>query len=380
MTNRGTWLWAVAWLACACTGPGLEPPEGGDSNSSAGASGVGSGGIGGSAGVGGAVDNPAGAGGTGNSGNGGTSGPPAVEPMAGGSPDDDRDASVDEELGADGGAVVHDSEDLLGPAYMGSVSNSAECSKSYPTRGHQPVGPSSQRHPLFLYFIGTQFVAGDASAQHDAPAPLAVTEAMARRGFVALSVQYDNDAIAWLSDHQNQLACLFDGARAESLIAKACALPNVDCELGIATWGHSQGAYVAHAAHNREPRVRAVWTTGYGGDGNSTLPMDRLRVVNGEADALDNGTAAKLTMITGLTAEQCTDPDQCLREDGSGWIIVRKSELAMPDTSSADHCWFDRPSCGAGMTALEPNWIDPASDKAFALEANADWVAGTTRR
>jgi hypothetical protein len=292
-------------------------------------------------------------------------------------PDDDGDAGPSH---MEDGGVTHESAELVGPEYMGSVSNSAECSQAYATRGHEPIDTSGARHPLFLYFVGTQFVAGDASAQHDSPAPLAVTEAMARRGFVALSVQYDNDAIAWLSDHQNQLACLFAGDKPESLIAHACALPNVDCELGIATWGHSQGAYVAHSAHAREPRVRAVWTTGYGGDGSATLPVDRLRVVNGEADAGDNGTAAKLTTITGMTAEQCTEPDRCLREDGSGWIIVRKRDLAMPDTSSADHCWFDRPSCGSSMIVLEPNWVDPESDKAFALEANADWVARTTRR
>jgi hypothetical protein len=209
---------------------------------------------------------------------------------------------------------------------------------------------------------------------------MAVTEAMARRGFVALSVSYDNDALAWLSDHVNQLACLFDARKPASVISAACALPNVDCELGIATWGHSQGAYVAHAAHNLEPRVRAAWTTGYGGDSASTLPDDRLRVVNGEADAADNGTAAKLIMITGMTASECSDPDQCLRDDGSGWIIVRKSQLAAPEASSADHCWFDRPSCTASMVLLEPSWVDPASDKAFALEPNADWVAQTARR
>lgn len=378
MGRSRTQRWVLAlMLAWGCAGPGVEPPKG-DSNSSAGSSGVG--GAGGSAGTGnsggsGGLDNPAGASGVG--GTGGFNVPPDTM-LDASTPDDDGDSGPDL-MGGDGG-VTHESAELVGPEYMGSVSNGAECSQAYATHGHEPVDASGARHPLFLYFVGTDFVGGDPAARHDGAAPFAVTEAMARRGFVALSVQYDNDAIAWLSDHANQLACLFGADKPESLIAHACALPNVDCELGIATWGHSQGAYVAHMAHNREPRVRAVWTTGYGGDGAATLPVDRLRVVNGEADAGDNGTAAKLTMITGMNAEQCTEPDQCLREDGSGWIIVRKSELAMPETSSADHCWFDRPSCTASTIALEPNWVDPASDKEFALKANADWVAATTRR
>jgi hypothetical protein len=68
---------------------------------------------------------------------------------------------------------------------------------------------------------------------------------------------------------------------------------------------------------------------------------------------------------------------ECLREDGSGWIIVRAADCV---TSSADHCWFDKPSCLDGATMLEANWIDPASTKPFALERNADWVAATMRR
>jgi hypothetical protein len=275
--------------------------------------------------------------------------------------------------------ITHESRPLVGPSYMGSVSNSPECSMSYETQGHEPDAMEGTRYPLFLYFVGTAFIPNDEAAQYATPAALAVTEAMARRGFVALSVQYDNDALAWLSDHTGQLACLFDAESSSSLISAACALPNVDCELGIATWGHSQGGYVAAMAYNHEPRVRAAWTTGYGGDGGATLPKERFRVVNGEADAVDNGTASKLSMIAGFSPDECSAPDQCLREDGSGWIIVRLSELAMPETSSADHCWFDRPSCGAAI-ALEPNWVDPMSDKPFALELNADWVARTTRR
>lgn len=372
------WARAIVGLAlgcaAACTGPGLEPPEGGRGQSPGGAGGGGANGSAGSGGSAGTGSPSAGAGALAGTGGGGQGGQGGQSGQGGSEPTDEEDASVD-----DGGGATHDSRELVGPSYMGSVSNSAACSRSYPTRGHEPVS-EGRKHPLFLYFVGTAFIPGTPSASYDSPAALAVTEAMARRGFVALSVQYDNDALAWLSDHVGQLACLFGADKPASLIQAACALPNVDCELGIATWGHSQGAYVAHKAHNLEPRVRAAWTTGYGGDAGSTLPHDRLRVVNGENDAADNGTAAKLMMITGLTPAECPLPDRCLREDGSGWIIVRKSALAMPETSSADHCWFDRPSCGASMIALEPSWVDPASDEPFALEPNADWLAATARR
>jgi hypothetical protein len=230
------------------------------------------------------------------------------------------------------------------------------------------------RHPLFLYFVSTSFDANAQASRHDHEAALRVTQAMARRGFVALSAAYDNGPLAWLSDHVNQLTCLF--ASPESLLAKACALPNVDCERGIATWGHSQGGYVAVMAANHDARIRAAWATGYGGDGQSRLPKDRLRVVNGEAD-LSNGTANVLHQITGLTPAACPDSDQCLRENGSGWVIVRKADLADPVGSTADHCWFYKASCGAPSFRLEPSWVDPLSERAYALEGNADWLAAT---
>jgi len=62
------------------------------------------------------------------------------------------------------------------------------------------------------------------------------------------------------------------------VLGVACQLPQVGCDLAIATWGHSQGALMAHAASAFEPRVRAVWTTGYSG-GSYPLAVNRLRVV-----------------------------------------------------------------------------------------------------
>jgi hypothetical protein len=258
------------------------------------------------------------------------------------------------------------------PSYLGTQQNGPDCDTTYPTVGFEPADDAGARHPLFLYFVGTAVRRDAPSAEFDTLAARVVTEAMARRGFVALSVAYDNGIAALVSDHHHQTRCLFDAPT--GVIARACALPRVDCNLGIALWGHSQGAAVAVAAANHDARVRAVWTTGYGGDMKTVLSKHRLRVVNGE-----NDQTSKLAATTGLSKSGCPDPDQCLRDDGSGWIIVRQAQLADPEKSSADHCWFDHLSCKSGL-ALEPTWIDPASPRPYALEANADWVAATTRR
>jgi hypothetical protein len=286
--------------------------------------------------------------------------------------------SAGSSTGGGAGASFSSQRITTGPPYSGSVNNGAACSTPYGTTGFEPVDASGARHPLFLYFVGTAFVPGDTSAAHTSEAAMKVTEAMARRGFVALSAEYDNGPIAWLSDHVAQLACLFGSTNPASLLAGACALSNVDCDLGVAAWGHSQGALVAHLAANSDGRVRAVWATGYGGDSRATLPPNRFRVVNGEADTT-NGLVASLNTTAGFTSAECPDDgrDECLRTDGSGWIVVRRADCQV---STADHCWFDRKSCTDTVITLEPNWVDPASVKPFALERNADWVAGTARR
>jgi hypothetical protein len=283
-------------------------------------------------------------------------------------------------IGGAGGSGAIGSVQLIAdpPTYLGTVDNAAGCTKSYVTSGFEPA-TAEARHPLFLYFTGTNFFSDPAAfRQQAAPAVEAVNRAMARRGFVALWVAYDNGGVAWASDHVNQLACMFGDEPTDSVLEVACRLPQVDCELGIVTWGHSQGAYVAHMAANYEPRVRAAWLTGYGGEPKATLAKDRLRVVNAEGDT-SNGTVAVLNQIAGFTSAECPDDGrgQCLRENGSGWIVVRRADCQV---SSADHCWFDRKNCLDSVPVLEPNWVDPASTKAFALTSNADWVAATVRR
>ncbi|MEV0296975.1 hypothetical protein [Nocardia sp. NPDC050710] len=263
------------------------------------------------------------------------------------------------------------------PTYAGTVDNSADCKRQYQTRGFEPKPAGAERYPLFLYFVGTNIGKDtETERRENAPAADAVTESMARRGFVALTIEYDNSLLALFSDHGNQSRCLFANQEPRSLLNVACALGNVDCDLGIAAWGHSQGGAVAHLAPNHDPRVRAVWATGYGGDMSSVLPKNRLRVLAGEKE--DNGRASVLNKTAGFTSAECPDDgrSQCLRGDGSGWVIVRKADVE----TSADHCWFYRRSCSDSEGFLEPSWIDRKSTRPYAIEPNADWVAQTARK
>jgi len=71
------------------------------------------------------------------------------------------------------------------PTYLGNSGTGTDCMRSFRTAGHKPSDAAGGR-PLFLYFVGTAGTDADETAHYDAKAPQAVTEAMARRGFVAL--------------------------------------------------------------------------------------------------------------------------------------------------------------------------------------------------
>jgi hypothetical protein len=120
--------------------------------------------------------------------------------------------------GGAGGSSFASRPIVAGPSYSGTVNNGAACTAPYRTTGFEPVDSPGTRHPLFLYFVGTMFVPGDASATYTSEAAMKVTEAMARQGFVALSAEYDNGAVAWLGDHVAQLACLFGSSNPANLL------------------------------------------------------------------------------------------------------------------------------------------------------------------
>jgi hypothetical protein len=309
----------------------------------------------------------------------GRSGSPAAAGVGGSAP---HDAGIDASSSDDRDSAAADADNTTwtsrpvaaAPSYMGSKDGSSGCTTSYATTGFEPVETSSMRHPLFLYFVGTRFVDSDQSARYDCQAAKKVTEAMARRGFVALSVDYDNS----FSISLDKPTCLFGSSNPLNVLAVACKLPSVDCDRGIATWGHSQGALMAHLAADADARVRAVWTTGYGGNAAAKLRVNRLRVVNAQGDTM-NSAHDTLVMAAGFSDAECPDDGrkQCLRADGSGFIIVQTAACQL---TAGDHCWFDKLSCTAAGETLEPNWIDPKSTEPFALESNADWLVRTLQR
>ncbi|MEY4578215.1 MAG: putative Hydrolase domain [Pseudomonadota bacterium] len=262
------------------------------------------------------------------------------------------------------------------PSYLGTINAQFPCSQSFPTLGYEPAhAEPTAKHPLFIYLCGTEKQIG---ANYDSDPALAVAQAMAKRGFVALTASYDNGRTASAAKSR----CLFDPEQREGLLAQACALPNVDCNLGVAVWGHSQGGALALTAANfaKGPGgthlVRAAWATGVSlvWNTNFALPKDRIRLLNGRKD-FPNAFTFLLERITGLDApSQCVGGanQQCLRANGSGWVIVN----AVPGVIGEDHCWFQAGGCTTTRT-VAPGFGQPGSRAAYSLELNADWVAAT---
>lgn len=267
--------------------------------------------------------------------------------------------------------------------YQGSHLGEASCNTTYRTTGYEPVDPAAPnaKYPLFLYFTGTNFDDADMLANYMSAAGQTVTANMAARGFVAVSVEYDNkftsifDNSFTSTGFQNKLTCMFSPAKTANLLVALCARSNVNCAAGIATWGHSQGALMALASGNYDNRINAAYATGYSPAGAPNAPIlafNRIRLVNAEQDT-GNASTSNMNSAVGVSSQDCTgQTDQCLRADGSGWVLVRQTQMAQ---NQADHCWFGKLSCSATAENIEPNWY-PSASYAFSLAPSAAWLAG----
>lgn len=216
---------------------------------------------------------------------------------------------------------------VAGPSYTGTFDAKGGCTaKTYNSTGFTPT--TAGRYPLFLVLHGTEATPGTG---YDKGVNLDIAREMAGRGFHAISVGYDNGYGALFgnaTDQAQQRQCILNPtAGSGSLVAKACALPTVDCSKGIGIFGHSQGAYIALKASDiidastpTNRKVKAVVATGIGQNVVPySLPKDRVRVLNGQSD-FGNGTTATLNAITGLSCTSTATP--CLRANGSGWAVA----------------------------------------------------------
>ncbi len=288
-------------------------------------------------------------------------------------------------LGADGGCSgaptpPPSDETVLGLSdlYLGNAPGQATCTASYGMVGYEPIADG--RYPVFFFMHGTF---GD---YRDAFCDVHIKE-MARRGFVAVALQYDNGLGLSCDELQRKAECTFGSTQASSAVARVCARPKADCARGIVVGGLSQGAAMAVLARDHNAAVRAAYalgaskltdhdTTGAyscGDAGRRALPVDRLRIIHGESDALSS-----LAQIVQLSGVSCP-PEQhdCLQPDGSGYYTVLDSEA---QDGNAGHCvsaYAPREDCAGNV--FDVGWAPPAMNR-WSLLPNLDWLASFADR
>ena len=251
--------------------------------------------------------------------------------------------------------------------------------------------PNSSRfgpgpYPVFMYAPGTYETYSD-------PLAMEFVIEMAARGFLAATVQYNNnETVQMCSTYTPRAQGIYDVNRSTSAAGVLCSLSQANCSKGIVTAGTSQGGVMAVLAGNYNPNVKAVYALSMSDFAknanlslpcvdkqNTVIPANRLTVVNGVADPIFGGQQP-VENVSGYTcpagSTQCWGPDG----SGAGWYIVQNSQNK---NGIAGHCYFldvsgiNPNSCfGIG----DPSWLPPAAYN-WSLGTNLDWLAtfGTQR-
>jgi len=266
----------------------------------------------------------------------------------------------------------------INATYTGLNDSFSACSVRMGIWGQKPSGPGP--FPVHIHVVGTgeDYQSGEAQT---------IVSQMVSRGFLAVSIQYPNSFQNPGTSHpyscsllKSKMACMFNAGSPSSALAAICALPGANCNLGITMSGISQGAQIATMAKDFDPRVQAVYGMADGDvlevnsdisinmkacmdPANRSLPADRLRAINGDADQFFGQTSSGVgTELNGITGQTC-DPNNasCLRSDGSGWYKVQDSEVQNPP---AGHVYI-----------TDPGW-QPPKTYAWSVVPNLDWLAG----
>jgi hypothetical protein len=249
--------------------------------------------------------------------------------------------------------------------------------------------PNSNRfgpgpYPVFMFAPGSFETYTDSLA-------MAFVSQMAARGFLAATVQYNNnESVQTCSTYTPRAQGIYDVNRSTSAARVLCSLSQANCSKGIVTSGISQGGFMAVLAGNYNPNVKAAYAltmSDFALNANisypcvdkptTVIPANRLTIVNGVADPLFGGQQP-VENVSGYTcpsgSTQCWSPDG----NGAGWYIVQNSQNK---NGIAGHCYFmdvRNPTSCVGIG--DPSWLPPAGYN-WSLGSNLDWLAtfGTHR-
>jgi len=263
-----------------------------------------------------------------------------------------------------------------------STDRNGACSSAFKRSmvGAEPTDPGT--FPVFVYLTGTNMPFNGPDAQP-------FVQDMAARGFVAATVQYDSSSYPTCSLMTKKASCIFNAGSANSAISQLCGRAKADCGKGVVVSGFSQGANLAALAKNYDARVRAGYMIGHGDkasgiidvsscadNANTVLLPSQMRSINGENDEFFGGNASgvrqQLQKVVGVS---CAGSWNCLQADGSGWQMVRASEVA---DGTANHCYYFQNGNRActSNNGFDLTWRTGSSS--WSLGPSLDWLAGRT--
>jgi len=248
--------------------------------------------------------------------------------------------------------------------------------------------------PLAVYLQGTRMPYGH-------PMSVAMLEQMAQRGFVAVNIHYSNmrygggDCQVWEGKASNVASC----------VDQMCEHEKVDCSLGLAVWGYSQGGqvsslvgnYTTHTVTAQFGMSSSIMSHGYTSTGITwseaqgeclklKVPANKRRILIGDKDGHFGGNGkfgsgetedviAMCQLALGLQPSDCPDEMHCIQDDGSGYYVATQSETGV----MMNHFWFI--GIGAtGISGLSAAFSSPPNaDDPWGAKVNFDWLASTAR-
>jgi hypothetical protein len=284
-------------------------------------------------------------------------------------------------------AVVGTSQALVTTAFTmsnayNSTDRSGTCSSSTKRTitGSEPSDAGT--YPVFIYLTGT-------SMPFNGPDAQPFVQEMAARGFVSATVQYDSGSYPTCSLMTKKASCIFNGGSTSSAISVLCARAKADCSKGVVVSGFSQGANLAALAKNYDARVRAGYFIGHGDKASGIIDVSscadnaktmllpsQMRSINGENDEFFGGNANGVrTQLQKVVGVSCSGSWNCLQADGSGWQMVRATELS---DRTANHCYYFQNGNRActSNNGFDPTWRDGSSS--WSLGPSLNWLVSRT--
>ena len=272
-------------------------------------------------------------------------------------------------------------------SWMSWLSDAQRCSKTQKIYGAKPVAAGD--YPVLIYLHGAT---ADWSGNREGREFI---ERAAAQGFIALAPTYKSGGKINERRISRHAYCMFDQNHPNDAMTAICKTADADCTKGVLVAGFSQGGTTALVAKNYNSSVKAVWTLGVSAyiyykedipkdaitipNGTRLLPNNKLVMNIGQATDLKTKDliSADLPSLKAISGKDCGNSYECLKADGSGYYIVKNSEIK---DGVADHCywlrvnsWSKGLSCTIWPSKFDPGFQPPATTE-WSIVRNLEWL------